>query len=416
MAALSGTGRRLSYDVVVIGGGPAGLATAVALARVGSSVLVCESAAEPGLKPCGEGLLPRAFRELCSLGVRSTELVAEGRLLHGVDYVSSSGRRASARFREGHGLGLRRTALARLLRDLAERTPGVSVRQGNARLRLETTGVCRVSFDGLVLTPRLVIGADGLNSRTRKDAGLAAHRPTPLRYGVRQHFEVRPWTDQVEVYWSCGGEAYVTPAGENSLNVAFLWQGTVNRQRGGAGLVEDLLRDFPELSRRLGRARATDDAGARGPLHVKVPTPARDGLLLVGDAAGYVDAITGEGVGLAISKVSTLADLLRPALERPGGQVTLAELSPYLSAARRVDRSHVELTRVLLWLRRSPRLMERIIAALADDAELFRHFLSANQGSVSPWAVPLSSSFGLLRQLARWSPDQHGPGQLSDGG
>ena len=77
-------------------------------------------------------------------------------------------------------------------------------------------------FDGRLLTPRLVIGADGLTSRVRKAACLQVRRPSPFRYGVRQHFKVQPWTDQVEVYWSPGGEAYVTPTGDDELNVAFL--------------------------------------------------------------------------------------------------------------------------------------------------------------------------------------------------
>jgi 2-polyprenyl-6-methoxyphenol hydroxylase-like FAD-dependent oxidoreductase len=141
--------------------------------------------------------MPSAFEALCSLGLSASELLAEGKPLHGVRYVSAAGVRACARFREGPGLGLRRSALHRLLRRLAEGTPGVSVRHGRARLQLEASGICRVELDGQLFAPRLVIGADGLASRVRKAARLQTRRPSPYRYGVRQHFKAQPWTDHV---------------------------------------------------------------------------------------------------------------------------------------------------------------------------------------------------------------------------
>jgi hypothetical protein len=95
-----------------------------------------------------------------------------------------------------------------------------------------------------------------------------------------------------------------------------------------------------------------------------------------------------------------LARVVAPALRFGHEQLSLRDLAAYLAEARRLERHHVLLTSLLLRLRRSPWLLERTIAALASDPRLFRHFLAANQGEVSPLLLPPRSALSLVRQLA----------------
>jgi menaquinone-9 beta-reductase len=399
----------LSPDVVVIGGGPGGLGAAVRLARGGADVLVCERRRDPGDKPCGEGLLPRAVGELEGLGLNRAELGAAGYQLRGVRYISARGVRAEAAFPEGTGLGLSRAGLQRLLKEVAERTRGLSRHEGEARLLVDSDGTCRVRLDDRVVTPRLVVGADGLASKTRAAAQLTATRPAPLRYGIRQHFAIPPWSAHVEVYFSDHAEAYVTPISADEVNVAFLWRpDRAHALAGGSRLIPRLLQHFPLLSHRLAGRSCTTDARAAGPLWLRVPRTARNGLLLLGDAAGYIDAITGEGVGLALAKARLLARLWPNIASGRGSQVCEAELGPYLRAARDLERPHVMLTRSLLALRRVPALTERVIEALGRDPELFATFLSINQGRQPLSSLPLASSLKLAQRVAfspRLGPD-----------
>jgi menaquinone-9 beta-reductase len=150
-------------EVVIIGGGPAGLAAGMALADRGVSVLICESSADPGHKPCGEGLQPAALRELDFLGVSGAELSAAGSALLGVRYLSPLGQRAEGHFARP-GLGLRRSELQRLLRARAERQPTLHLLSADARVLQQADGRLGVRVDGSVSMPRLIIGADGLNS------------------------------------------------------------------------------------------------------------------------------------------------------------------------------------------------------------------------------------------------------------
>jgi flavin-dependent dehydrogenase len=165
-------------------------------------------------------------------------------------------------------------------------------------------------------------------------------------------------------------------------------------------LVPHLLGQFPALARKLAGANRTTDARARGPLFSRVPRPARDGLLLLGDAAGYIDPITGEGVGLALAQARLLARHLPAISSTSAAQLCENAFEPYLRAERRLVRSHVVLTRLLLGLRRAPGLMERAIRALSEDPQLFATFLSINQGAKPLRSLSFVSALGLARRIA----------------
>ena len=190
-------------DVLIAGGGPAGLATAIRCAQAGLSVTVAEPRTGPIDKACGEGLMPAAVTRLAALGVHPA-----GRPLRGIRYMDGS-HRSDALFRHGPGLGVRRTTLHAALAARAAEL-GIPV------LPRRVTGFTR---RGGVVTAagveaRYLVAADGLHSAIRR---VQAAGPPPARYtrfGLRRHYRVAPWTDLVEVHWSRDAEAYITPVAE----------------------------------------------------------------------------------------------------------------------------------------------------------------------------------------------------------
>jgi flavin-dependent dehydrogenase len=280
-------------DLVVAGGGPAGLATALYAVRAGLSVVVREPRAGTIDKACGEGLMPGALAALLDLGVD-----LPGRDLQGIRYVAGS-RSVEAPFRTGAGRGVRRTTLHAALRR-AVLDAGVGIEERPVRVvNQDDDGV---DVDGT--RARFVVAADGLHSPLRRALGLE-RRPTSVRrFGLRRHYRVAPWTSYVEVHWADAAEAYVTPVADEVVGVAVL--------SGARGTFDDHLSRFRQLSARLhGREVQGTDRGA-GPLRQRVSARVAGRVLLVGDAAGYVDALTGEGVALALaqarSAVSAIAD------------------------------------------------------------------------------------------------------------
>ncbi|MFD5898513.1 MULTISPECIES: NAD(P)/FAD-dependent oxidoreductase [unclassified Streptomyces] len=335
-------------DVLIAGGGPAGLAAGIHAALAGLRAVVVEPRTTPVDKACGEGIMPGGVAALGAMGVE-----VSGRELRGIRYRDGV-RDAEAWFRDGTGLGVRRTELHAALRRRAE---ALGVETVRGKVGEVWQGADRVVAGGR--TARWLIAADGLHSPIRRGLGLDLPDRAPARYGLRRHFHVAPWSDFVEVHWSRRGEAYVTPVGDGLVGVAVL-----SRER--CGYAEHLAR-FPELAPLLDERAASGVRGA-GPLRQRVSRPLAGRVLLVGDAAGYVDALTGEGVALALSTAGAAVRAL--AEGRP---------QTYPAAWSKLTRRHRVLTEGLLHVTRSPRTARLIVPAAARLPTVFAAAVHALQ-------------------------------------
>ena len=198
------------------------------------------------------------------------------------------------------------------------------------------------------------------------------------------------------MHWSDGLEAYVTPIAKNEIVVAFLWdRRRFGKPAPGEAAWASLMARFPSLEARLRSASTTSEPAGVGPLEQSASRCYQQGVLLIGDAAGYVDAITGEGISLGLSIATALPELLKHSLRDSTGVVSTDALRSVERAFRPAFRQHQRLTRAVLWLSRRPWLAERVIGMLGREPALFQHFLSANMGTRTPYSV----SPGQVRKL-----------------
>lgn len=282
-------------EVLVIGGGPIGLAVAIEARLAGRDVVVVEPRRAPVDKACGEGLMPGTLQALQRLGVDPT-----GQELRGISYRAAGGRHVDHAFRTGPGRGVRRTALHTALGARAD-TLGVTRVTGRVTAIEQDDDAVTVAG----VRARWLLAADGLHSTVRRLVGLEHRAPTRgRRFGLRRHLGLAPWSDLVEVHWAPRAEAYVTPVAPDLVGVALLgpphtdWDAT--------------LAALPRLGERLAGLEPVGPTLGAGPLRQRTTARTCGRVSLVGDASGYVDALTGEGlrVGLAQARaaVATLGD------------------------------------------------------------------------------------------------------------
>ena len=199
-------------DIVVVGGGPAGLAAAIAVRLRGLQVTVVDAARPPLDKACGEGLMPDALAALERLGIRLTP--AYGAPFTGIRFVAGA-RSVEAHFPHGPGLGVRRRLLHQRLIERAQEV-GVSLCWGSP-VRTLTPDI-RYG-DGQRIAYRWLIAADGIHSTLRRKMGLQQLTMARRRVGFQRHYRVPPWSACVELYWHQRGQACVTPVAPDEVCV-----------------------------------------------------------------------------------------------------------------------------------------------------------------------------------------------------
>jgi len=343
-------------DLVVVGGGPVGLAAAIAARLAGLAATVVETRRDPVDKACGEGIMPEGVAALAALGVDAAVL---GVPFRGIRYRSDE-IVADGDFPDGTlGVGVRRTALRSALRERALGL-GVELLEGERVEALTGHGVRTARGE---IEARRVAGADGLHSRVRQWAGLERRQPRgrARRFGVRRHYASSIPAPRVEVVFGRAAEAYLTPVGATEMGVALLWSGPAK------GFDELLATRFPaELGERLaGFETLSRDRGA-GPFAQRTHGVVAGRVALIGDAAGYVDALTGEGLSLGFAEARALVDAL-----------VAGDLSRYARQSKRLRRRPEAITRLALFMARRPALRRRVVAAFAADPALFAALLAA---------------------------------------
>ncbi len=378
---------KLDAEVLVVGGGPAGAASAWFLARAGVDVLLVDRARFPRDKPCAEYLSPQASRILSEMGVLDAIEAAgaaqlsgmrvrapNGRVIHG-EFASSHGFRG---FRD-HGLALPRRQLDALLLDEARRA-GVRVLEETTVRDVVTDGAHRVqglAIDGAsgrrTLRASLVVGADGLRSVVARRLRLARTGRFPRRVAVVAHYGgVEGMGAYGEMHVDAAGYVGLADVGHGQTNVAVVVPASASRTMGGdpAAFVDRWIAERPHLARRFGGAQRVTTARATGPFNSHARRAWVPGCALVGDAADFFDPFTGEGIYAALRGGELLTGYAFEAARATTGRRHDIALAAYDRALRDAFRGKRLVERLVGTAVAFPSLLNRVANVLSERRDM----------------------------------------------
>jgi flavin-dependent dehydrogenase len=381
-------------DVLVVGASLAGSTAAALLARKGHHVTLIDQTEFPRRKACGEGIFHRGVRVLEESGVL-TELQPVAGTINSLT-MTGYGATATAHFSPtAAGIGARRELLDAALLQRA-RASGVNVQLGVTAAGLVPDAHLDGRFAAVKtsqgdLRADVIVAADGLGSRLRRTAGLHRTQSGRRRYGASAHFEVATPPEGVEVCFRRGYEVYVTPTGGAQVKLAVLLSAGMARAFAGrlTAAFDDLAMESTPL---LQGARRSDDALFAGPFPGCVARRWRGNLLLAGDAAGFFDGITGEGMSLALDGAGRCAQAVDAFLV--DGQTE--HFASYDRQIARMQRPSSITARLCLALAGKPALGRIAINNLSRKPEVFTRLIRVSQGELALSALRPNDALALL--------------------
>jgi flavin-dependent dehydrogenase len=346
------------YDVTVVGAGPAGAATAALFAQQGRRVLLVDKARFPRPKACAEYVSPGGVAILDRLGaLPRIETTGKRRWLRGMAIIAPSGRAHLAECRAADGQPRRGLSVARLVLDLillevaADR--GAEIHQGCVvrdvlRDGPRVTGVA--SHTGERIKADLVVGADGLHSVVARQLGLSHDSLWPRRLGLIAHYAGVDWPeDYGQIVVGSTGYAGAAPLDHDGLVTLGVVRAMPSTRLGSpAAALQAGLSRFPSLASRLSHASLTSPIIGIGPLARRARRVAGPGFALVGDAAGFFDPFTGEGIYRALR----------------GAELLTACPDTYAEARATAFRAKERLAALLQVLVQAPRLTDFAVGRL----------------------------------------------------
>jgi geranylgeranyl reductase family protein len=399
--------RDRNAEVIVVGGGPAGSVAALLLAERGRRVVLLDKARFPRHKACSEYVNPAGTLLLGQLGLTGELTVLGAHEVAGMLIHAPGGERFLVDFASAmpgsHALGLSRFRLDAALLDRA-RAAGVEVRE-RAHVRdvlIEAGGVRGVAAttDGgrETLRAAVTIGADGRNGVVARALGLDFTPRWPRRTGLVAHFrDVQGLDLWGEMHVARHGYAGLAPLENGLTNVAFVAPGEAVAARAGTldAYFMESLRAIPAVAAKLDGARRVGSIRGIGPMARRTRRVAGDGFLLVGDAAGFLDPFTGDGIAEAIHAALLAVPVIDAAFR--AGDVSARRLAPYHAARQREFAARRQLGWLVQGFLATPALMDYAVDRLARRPDLAATLTGALAG-LAPAGEALSPRF-LARLL-----------------